>query len=161
MTDILAGLFLDRGAVESAIVELQAVGVDPADITLISRDTAENEHIVQSTDATVVEPRGDEALSETSVEVSPEHGALLASQGALALPGIGPVVSIGFLATAFAQGVVSRLTGGLQPVGLPPGDLERYESGVREGKLLLTVTATAANVDMLRTVLKRAGGETL
>ena len=76
---------------------------------------------------------------------------LLVGIGALAIPGIGPVVAGGALATAFGMGggtavagagigaAAGGIVGALTSLGFSKDEAEYYDTGVREGRTLVTV----------------------
>ena len=73
--------------------------------------------------------------------------------GALAIPGIGPVVAGGALATAFGLGggtavagagigaAAGGIAGALVGMGIPDEEAKRFKAGFREGGVLMTVNA--------------------
>jgi len=72
-------------------------------------------------------------------------GALgwLAGVGALAIPGLGPLIAAGpILATlsgAAVGGTVGGLTGALIGMGIPEYEAKQYESKLRHGNILMAV----------------------
>jgi hypothetical protein len=72
-------------------------------------------------------------------------GALgwLAGMGALAIPGIGPLIAAGPIVAALAGmgvgGAVGGITGALVGMGMPEYEAKRYEGRVRTGHILLSV----------------------
>ncbi|MCL4298508.1 MAG: hypothetical protein KJ077_22415 [Anaerolineae bacterium] len=74
-------------------------------------------------------------------------GGLLVGLGAIAIPGIGPVIAAGPLVTALASAAVGAgvgavaggLVGALVDAGVPEEEAEYYAEGVRRGGALLTV----------------------
>ena len=89
---------------------------------------------------------------------------LLAGIGALAIPGVGPLIAagpiVGALAGLGAGGAVGGLVGALVGMGLPEYEAKRYEGRVREGGVLLSVhTATSDRVKIARQILERTGAE--
>jgi hypothetical protein len=86
-------------------------------------------------------------------------GALgwLAGVGALAIPGVGPLIAAGpILATlsgAALGGTVGGATGALVGLGIPEYEAQQYEGRLREGNILMCVHAedsadSAARVDV-------------
>src|SRR4029078_10630490 len=71
--------------------------------------------------------------------------AWLASVGALAIPGVGPLIAAGpivaALAGAGAVGALGGITGALIGWGIPEYEAKRYEGRVRKGGILLSVHA--------------------
>src|SRR4030095_178624 len=67
----------------------------------------------------------------------------LAGIGALAIPGVGPLIAAGpimaALGGAAVGGTVGGITGGLVGLGIPEYEAKRYEGKVRSGNLLISV----------------------
>jgi len=68
---------------------------------------------------------------------------LLVGIGALAIPGIGPIIAAGpivaTLAGMGAGGAVGGIVGALVGMGIPEFEAKRYEGAVKEGGTLLSV----------------------
>lgn len=89
---------------------------------------------------------------------------LLAGIGALAIPGVGPLIAAGPLLAAFsgaaAGAAVGGITGGLIGLGIPEIEAKRYENRIAEGNILISVLAgTGEDVNRAKDVLKNAGAE--
>ena len=89
---------------------------------------------------------------------------LLAGIGALAIPGVGPLIAAGPLLAAFsgaaAGATVGGITGGLIGLGIPEIEAKRYENRIAEGNILISVlTETGDDVDYAKNVLENAGAE--
>ena len=93
-------------------------------------------------------------------------GGLLVGLGALAIPGIGPVIAAGPLATALsglvgagvgavAGGVTGGLIGALVDLGVPEEQAGYYAEGVRRGGTLVVVQTTDDMADDARNILDR------
>jgi hypothetical protein len=83
--------------------------------------------------------------------------------GALAIPGIGPIIAAGALATTLGGAAIGALAGGLLgalvSMGVPEDDAKGYEDHVRHGRILLTVAAAgAAQADAARRIFDAHGG---
>ena len=91
--------------------------------------------------------------------------------GALAIPGLGPVVAGGVLATAFgvaggtavAGAGIGAATGGvlgaLAGLGIPESEARYFETGFRAGQVLVTVEAGARVLEAMA-ILDRHGADT-
>jgi uncharacterized membrane protein len=77
--------------------------------------------------------------------------------GALAIPGIGPIVAAGPLAGALSGVAAGGLAGGLIDYGIPANRSKFYEQRVREGKILVSLKADDAQVDKAAGVLRQFG----
>lgn len=68
---------------------------------------------------------------------------LLAGLGALAIPGVGPLIAAGpimaALSGAAAGATVGGITGGLIGLGVPEIEAKQYEGKIREGNILIAV----------------------
>ena len=84
---------------------------------------------------------------------------LLAGLGLLAIPGLGPVVAAGWLAStavgAVAGGVTGGLVGALVDAGVPEDHAHVYSEAVRRGGTLLSVKVEDSDVQMARAILDR------
>ena len=79
----------------------------------------------------------------------------------LAIPGVGPVVAAGWLATtalgAVAGGAAGGVIGALTQAGVDEEDAHVYAEGVRRGGTLVTVRADEAIALRADTILDRSG----
>ena len=83
---------------------------------------------------------------------------LLASLGVLAIPGIGPLVAAGVLATTLATAAAGTLTGGLLGAlidyGVSPEQAEVYAENVRRGGTLVSVKADGARLSEAEIIMQ-------
>jgi hypothetical protein len=83
---------------------------------------------------------------------------LLAGIGALAIPGLGPLIAAGPIMGALAGlgvgGAVGGLIGALVGMGIPEYEAKRYEGHIKEGGILLSVHCdTSAEIARAKDVL--------
>lgn len=96
---------------------------------------------------------------------------LLAGLGMLAIPGIGPVVAAGWIASTAAGAAAGAVAGGavgggavggvlgmLGTAGVPEADAHVYAEGVRRGGSILSVRADDARVREVERVMNQMGG---
>src|SRR3954463_13893406 len=85
---------------------------------------------------------------------------LLAGLGLLAIPGIGPVVAAGWLAStalvAAAGGAVGGLVGALTQAGVSEEDAHVYAEGVRRGGTLVTARVPETDRQRYEAILDRS-----
>src|SRR5215207_1191990 len=85
---------------------------------------------------------------------------LLAGLGLLAIPGIGPVVAAGWLAStaavAAAGGTAGGLIGALTQSGIGEDDAHAYAEGVRRGSTLVMARVPDADRARIETIMDRA-----
>src|SRR5277367_4057766 len=89
---------------------------------------------------------------------------LLAGIGALAIPGVGPLIAAGPIMAALAGlgvgGVVGGLTGALIGMGIPEYEAKRYEGRLQKGGILLSVHCnTSEEIKRSKEILRATGAE--
>ena len=150
MTRSVTHLFDDYGQAKTAVTALERAGFTSSEISLVSR---------YSDDNTLVD--GDEvsstATGATAGALVGGGGGLLAALGLIAIPGIGPLVAAGVLATtlvgAAGGSVVGGLIGALTNAGVSEEDAHVYSEGVRRGSSLVTVTTDDARASKADAIL--------
>lgn len=125
---------------EGVVAQLQRVGFTPNDISVLfpdkqgTRDFA-HEHNTKA-------PEGAVAGAGTGGVLGGTIG-LLAGIGALAIPGLGPLIAAGPLMAALSGAAVGAgvggLTGALIGMGIPEIEARKYEGKVKGGNLLIAV----------------------
>jgi hypothetical protein len=87
-------------------------------------------------------------------------GGLLAGLGLLAIPGLGPVVAVGWLAAAAAGAAAVGAAGGvigmIAEAGVAVNDAEIYAESIRRGGSLVSARVGAADRDRLESILHPA-----
>jgi len=89
---------------------------------------------------------------------------LLAGIGALAIPGVGPLIAAGPLLAALsgaaAGAAVGGVAGGLIGMGIPEIEAKRYENRLAEGNILISVHAVDGDaVGQAKAILEECGAE--
>ena len=162
-TDFVAyGIYPDRTSFDNALEGLRAAGFRNSDISAIlpERDRTSRDLAHQiNTKA----PEGIATGASTGAAVGGVLGWLV-GVGALAIPGIGPLVAAGpvvaALAGAGAGGATGGLVGGLIGAGIPEVEAKRYAGRIREGGYLLSVHGDDSNwAERAEKVLEETGGK--
>ena len=88
----------------------------------------------------------------------------LAGIGALAIPGIGPFVAAGPIMAALSGAAIGATAGGivgtLVGMGIPEYEAKRYESRLREGRILIAVHSEDSDeTKRAKEIFKRDGAE--
>jgi hypothetical protein len=153
------GIFRDRIGVEEAVDALRVEGFRNTDVSVLFPDNEGTKDFAHEKNTKA--PEGTAAGAGTGAVVG---GALgwLAGIGALAIPGIGPLLAAGpivaALAGAGAGGAVGGLAGALIGMGIPEYEAKRYEGRVHSGGILLSVHADdAAWAKRAQAILERSG----
>lgn len=153
------GIFSSQAEAERAVDLLIAADFPSSSISVLlpeSRSTREFAH-EKHTKA----PEGTTAGATVGGVVGGTLG-VLAGLGALAIPGIGPLIAAGpivaGLAGLGAGGAVGGLVGALMGMGVPEYEAKRYEGHVKGGGTLLSVHCdTSDEIDRARHLLEGAG----
>lgn len=82
---------------------------------------------------------------------------LLAGVGALAIPGVGPIIAAGPLAATLTGAVAGGVAGALVDYGIPSNESHGYEKRLKEGDVLLMVRADAPEVDKAQRLFEDHG----
>lgn len=154
-------IFPSRAAAESAIDRLIAAGFSNQDVSVLMADTDSSREF--ATEKNTKAPEG----TATGVGVGGVIGGtlgLLAGIGALAIPGVGPLIAAGPIMGALAGlgvgGAVGGVVGALVGMGIPEYEAKRYEGRVKDGGILVSVHCdTSDEISRAKEVLKQAGGE--
>jgi hypothetical protein len=161
-TDLVAyGIFTDRDSFEGALNALRAAGFRNSDISAVlpERDqtTKDLAHEINTK-----APEGAATGAGAGAAVGGVLGWLVGI-GALAIPGIGPLVAAGpivaALAGAGAVGATGGLVGGLIGAGIPEVEAKRYAGRIREGGYLISVHCDDRDwASRAKEILDGAGG---
>jgi len=155
MTVTISRLYDNYADAQKAVQNLEAAGVLHSDISIV----ANNSDNWYSNDKTVdrdrdgVDDRAEGAGKGAGIGAGLGGAAgLLAGLGLLAIPGLGPVVAAGWLASTAVGAAAGAATGGivgaLTEAGMSEEDAHSYAEGVRRGGTL--VSARVAETDRSR-----------
>ena len=87
-------------------------------------------------------------------------GGFALGAGALAVPGVGPLLAAGTLASDLTGAAAGGLGGALIDLGIPEVESREYEGDVKSGKALITVECSDDNkARKASQVLQRNGAE--
>ena len=156
--DLAVAVFDDRDDAERAINGLRDAGFEPDQISVMARDRDEAGRLAEDT--------GTEA--GTGAATGALTGGLLGGVagwligiGALAIPGVGPIIAAGPLAAALGGAALGAAGGGLigalTGAGVPEEEARYYEDRFKSGGILLTVNAPG-RYDEAADVLRDHGG---
>lgn len=160
----VAGLFEQRSSADRALEALERAGFERDAISVVARGDMHERQVGGSVVAEGAQVETG-AFELGGVAIGGVLG-LLAGLGALAIPGIGPILAVGTLGSALAGvvggaaagGLVGGLVGTLTASGLSEEHAQIYAEGVRRGGLLITVTAAdEERADAAQAIMSRAG----
>lgn len=182
MTKTITRLFDTHTEALAAVNRLQESGIDQDAISIVSNN-ADDWHSKQQAGAhdkgPLAEHRdgdgdgdGDNDAAEGAGKGAATGGllgggaGLLAGLGMLAIPGLGPVVAAGWLAStavgaavgAVAGGATGGLLGALKDAGHSDEEAHVYSEGVRRGGTLVSVRADDADCERIEHLLSTGRG---
>jgi uncharacterized protein (TIGR02271 family) len=157
--DTVVGLFPDATRAERAIRNLKDAGFSDSQIGVLMQDRAEERKLATDTGT-----KAGESAAAGAIGGGVLGGivGLLAGVGALVIPGIGPIIAGGALASTLAGAGIGAAAGGLlgalTGMGIPEEEARYYERGFRGGGILVTVEAGARATEA-RGILLESGAE--
>jgi hypothetical protein len=151
----VVGVFEHRNDAERAIDELHRAGFTDQQIGFLIRDGGEHTTHDVTTDTSQA---GEGAVG--GMLAGAGIGGLVAAAASLLIPGFGPVLAGGFLATTLGGAAIGAAAGGilgaLVGMGVPEEEARYYESEFKAGRMLVTVRADG-RFNEARDILYRCG----
>jgi Protein of unknown function (DUF3341) len=155
------GIYASETAAETAVDRLKAAGFSTQDVSVLMSDKKGSKDFAAEKNTKA--PEG----AATGVGVGGAVGGtlgLLAGIGALAIPGVGPLIAAGPIMAALAGlgvgGAVGGLVGALVGMGIPEYEAKRYEGRVKDGGILLSVHCDSSEeISKAKEILKATGAE--
>ena len=182
MTKTITRLFDSRADAERAAHELESIGVDRDDISIVASGndsagstssafgsdtttglTGTTGHEGHNHDVTDVNDHGDVSRGVSTGAAIGGVGGLLAGLGLLAIPGLGPVVAAGWLVAAVTGagigaaggGATGSIVGALKNAGHSDEEANVYSEGVRRGGTLVSARIDDTLATQADAVLQR------
>ena len=160
----ISRLYKDHDTGARVVAELERSGIPHSDISIISKndsgsfDRGGSKRIDRDADGR--DDRAEGAATGAGIGATLGGAAgLLAGLGLLAIPGIGPVVAAGWLASMAAAAVVGGATGGLigalTQSGVGEQEAHAYAEGVQRGGTLVTVRVPDTDRARVEAILDR------
>lgn len=164
------GVFSHRRDAEGALTELRDAGFPLSTVSIIAKDT--NGQGIAGVDVDKKVGTGNKA--DDGVKTGAATGGvlggltgLLVGLGTLAIPGIGPVIAGGAVATALATtaaggaigAAAGGIVGGLAGLGIPENEARVYGDRFQKGDYLVIIDGTEAEIYQAEAILKRRGIE--
>ncbi len=146
---VVIGIFSSKREAEQAVGQLRSQGFSDQEINIVSKQDQKQTEYAED-DIT------DGALTGGTIG---GIGGLLLGAGALAIPGIGPIVAVGPIAAALSGAVMGGIAGGLIDWGIPEEVSRRYENSVRQGGILAVIRTTDSSVNQAASILRQNGAK--
>jgi stress response protein YsnF len=155
MTTTLVALYDDVRTAQQVVDALINQGFKRNNISLIARDADEEYASYVDRDDTGTQAAEGAGLGAVIGGI----GGLLVGLGALAIPGIGPVVAAGPIVAGLTGAGVGAVAGGvigaLVDMGLPEEEAHHYAEGLRRGGTLVAAQVEDSRVDEAIRIMER------
>jgi hypothetical protein len=155
------GIYLNHASAEIAVDQLMRGGFSNDDVSLLMSDLGGCKDF--AAEKRTKAPEGTATGAGVGGFVGGALG-LLAGFGALAIPGVSPLIAAGPIMSALAGvgvgGTVGGLVGALIGMGIPEYEAQRYEGRVKEGGILVSVHCDSSpEVSRAKDILKATGAD--
>lgn len=145
----VVAVYSDWKSADNAIANLRNSGFTNEEISIISKEHRDNGKTY------------DDNISDGVVTGGTIGGigGLLLSAGALAIPGVGPILAAGPIAAAVTGAAAGGVVGGLVDLGIPSEDSKSYEQSVARGEVLAIVHTFENKVNTASEILRKNGAQ--
>lgn len=154
MSKTVLGVFENTSQAERAVDDLQRQGFNRKEISIVAKESKVGRGDRSRGD---MEAGQDISGGITTGSAIGGVAGLLAGVGALAIPGLGPIVAAGPIAAALSGAVTGGIAGGLIDWGVPEDVGQRFEQRVREGKILAVVRTDDNKINEAADIFRRHG----
>jgi hypothetical protein len=163
MTVTISRLYDTYSDAQAAVRGLEAAGVPQSDISIVANNSdswfSSDKKLDRDRDG--VDDRAEGAGKGAGIGAGLGGAAgLLAGLGLLAIPGLGPVVAAGWLASTAVGAAAGAATGGivgaLTEAGVSKEDAPMYAEGVRRGGTLVSARVPDADRARLDAILNKS-----
>src|SRR5580658_4117690 len=155
------GIYPDRLSVEEAVEALRAAGFRGTDISVLFQENQGTKDFAHEKST-----KAPEGATAGGILGGVSGGVLgwLTGVGALAIPGLGPLIAAGPIVAALAGvgavGAVGGIIGALAGLGVPEYEAQRFEGRIKQGGILMSVHCDNDDwVKRAKEILKQSGAE--
>lgn len=163
MTVTISRLYDNYADAQRAVTNLEAAGVPHSDLSIVANNSdnwySADKKIDRDRDG--VDDRAEGAATGAGIGAGVGGAAgLLTGLGLLAIPGLGPVVAAGWLASTALGAAAGAATGGavgaLTQAGVSEEEAPLYAEGIRRGGTLVSARVADADRARLETILNQS-----
>jgi hypothetical protein len=148
------GVFESRDNAEKAVKQLRSQGFGTEEINILSKKSGAE----KGGDKTSVEYVDDDITDGAMTGGALGGiGGLMVGVGALAIPGIGPIVAAGPIAAALSGAVAGGVAGGLIDWGIPAEESQHYEQSIAQGGILAIIRTDQSKINNAAQILRQNG----
>jgi hypothetical protein len=152
--ECVVGVFGSIGDAQEAIEDLQRQGWSHQDVSLITRGNPEEL-------GTFGAIRQGDSTEKTAVMGGAAGAALgfLAGSSLFIIPGLGPVLFAGAMASGITGGLVGGLVGAMSGWGIQDDHVQQYEAALNQGKAIVLLSGHPAALAEGRALLLASAAE--
>ena len=160
MSKTVVGIFESERVAEEAIDDLRKSGFDD-EISMLAKDKSDkssrkrNDSFEMGSDMNA----GELTDGVTTGGILGGLGGLAVGAGALAIPGLGPLIAAGPITGLLSGAVTGGVAGGLVDWGIPEEDGRHYEEQLRQNKIMVAINSSADESSEAESILKNHGAE--
>ncbi|MFO7152306.1 MAG: general stress protein [Bacillota bacterium] len=153
MAKTVIGVFENREQAEKAVDELRDSGFDTNEISVVAKGGQQRN-------------ANEDGMNMDSVADGTTAGGILGGlaglalgAGALAIPGLGPIVAAGPIAGMLSGAATGGIAGGLLDWGIPEERGRHYEEEVKKGKILAAIRTSDQKVQKAAEIMRQNGAK--
>ncbi|WP_418790303.1 general stress protein [Phosphitispora sp. TUW77] len=155
MSKTVISTFSSRAQAEKAVSDLRNKGFEH-EISIVAKDES----------GTTAIDRNSEMYGGDSITDGTAAGGMLGGiaglalgAGAMAIPGLGPVIAAGPIAGLFSGAATGGIAGGLTDWGIPEDRGNYYEGKLKEGNIVAAIKTDDNKVSTAASVLRSHGAQ--
>ncbi len=155
MSKTVIGVFNSRDQAEKAVSDLRNKGFEN-EISIVAKDESGGARADKNS-----EMFGGDSITDgtTTGGVLGGIAGLAIGAGALAIPGLGPIIAAGPIAGLLSGAATGGIAGGLTDWGIPEERGKYYEGKVKEGNIIAAVKTDDNKIDSAAGVLRNYGAQ--
>jgi hypothetical protein len=157
MAKTVIGVFDSREQAEKAVSEMRNSGFDINEISIVAKGGRGDGNNGNGDEGDDVLGMGNVADGTTTGGVLGGLAGLALGAGALAIPGLGPIIAAGPIAGLLSGAATGGIAGGLIDWGIPEERGRYYEGEVKKGKMLAAVRAHDQKVNTAADIMRKNG----
>ncbi len=152
----IIGVFVNEEQALQTVRDLRQAGFEDRDISVLAQNPGDAEAIERETGVDIQAQR-QAGMSETTVFGG--LAGMLAGFATFAIPGVGPMLAIGSIASMFTGALVGAGAGGLIGAligyGLSEEEAGHYEEQLGKGNILILVSEASGRTEEIYDILRR------
>jgi uncharacterized membrane protein len=162
MSRTVVGVFDSYEKAERAAIQIKDRGLRTDDISIVAKDTSDDEHKNNDSVSMSKGPINDN-ISDGVVTGGILGGlaGLLIGAGSMVIPGLGIIAAAGPITGLLSGAVTGGIVGGLVDLGIPETKSKQYESDIKSGRVLFSMRTDDDKVSSVSNILYDNGAKSV